>query len=276
MPQNAPQIQFPRWYPTRGNYGSNDGANAISALGDDLAGALMSYKQKQDQKKQDDLANALMNNGQSPGAAPYVRRATYEDGDQGDDPGPVPFDSTDTPYTGGQSMAAQLAESAKVQQKAQQQALAAALATKGRPMSEYERYGVDNPDFIPPAGRKTFAPTRTPGAGRGKPSNLLPIGVDPLPGDPSDPQAATDVPGNAPGSAPSTAFGQPTGILGTIMGLLSGGGSTGPSGPPDATPSATPMVAQGGVAQVTDAKSYAALPSGSTYRDPNGKVRKKP
>jgi hypothetical protein len=117
MAQSLEQVQFPRWYPPRNNSPAGTPAAAISNLGDDFASLLTQIKQQQDQKQQDALANALMNNGQSPGAPPYVRAAVYPDDDQGDDPGPVPFDFTSQPYTGGQAQQGMLSANDAAQQK---------------------------------------------------------------------------------------------------------------------------------------------------------------
>lgn len=277
MPE-SPFYNFPRFYPMRGG-GGGPKQNAISQFGDDIAGALMQIKAGMDQKKQDELANAMMNNGQSPGAAPYVRRATYPDGDQGDDPGPIPFDSTDTPHSGGQSQAQMLAQNAAQQQKAQQMQLAQAMATRAKPMSEYEAYQVANPDYIPGSGRRQFAPTRAPGQPRGssKKSNMLPpsLGDDNLPT--NEPAMPSPPDSSAPSLGQKIGAGMDAngGILGSIVamlpGLFGGGGSS-----PDATPSPTPLVAQGGIPSVSSDEDFHALPSGTKFRDPKGKIRVKP
>lgn len=259
---DQPNFQFPRWFPMRGGSGGHYGGNAasaISAFGDDISSVLAGFAQRAQQKKQDELANSLMNNGQSPGAAPYVRRAEYPDGDQGDDPGPVPFDSTDTPYTGGQQMAGMLAASAAAQQKAQQQQLAQSMAQRGQGLRsrqlDLEERGLN----IKAAGKGP------------KTSKLLPpsLGDDNLPtNDPAMP-------------APTGAAPQSSGVmqfLGNLfnktMGALPSGDSAG--APPDASPSATPLVAGGGIQQVKSIEEASKLPPGTKFRDPNGKIRTVP
>lgn len=228
MPEQAqsPFYNFPRFFPMRGGGGGYQAGNAgaISRFGDDIAQSLMQIKAQMDQKKQDELANAMMNNGQSPGAAPYVRRAEYPDGDQGDDPGPVPFDSTNAPYTGGQQQQATLAGSAAQQQKAQQQQLAQAMASRGQDLRKRQLDLEEQGLGIKAAGR---AP---------KTSKLLPpsLGDDNLPtNEPAMPAPTTGSVG--PSGMPSSIGG----IVSALGNLFGGGGST-----PDAAPSPTPLIAQ--------------------------------
>lgn len=94
-----PYNQF-RIYHNRNLNSGGSSSPMADALGS-IAQAISAWGGAMQQRKQNDVANQMMDSGDVNGAPAYVRRAEYPDGDQGEDPGPTPFPSQDTPHTGG-------------------------------------------------------------------------------------------------------------------------------------------------------------------------------